>query len=101
MALYIVIGVLLLLLAVLLWGYNGLVRLRNKVNEAFATMDVLLKKRFDLIPSLVEAVKGYARHESDVLVDVTNKRSTANRSAQLKGEVRISDAERQAVNVNI
>ncbi len=92
MALYIVIGVLLLLLAVLLWGYNGLVRLRNKVNEAFATMDVLLKKRFDLIPSLVEAVKGYARHESDVLVDVTNKRSTANRGAQLKGEVRISDA---------
>ena len=92
MALYIVIGVLLLLLAVLLWGYNGLVRLRNKVNEAFATMDVLLKKRFDLIPSRVEAVKGYARHESDVLVDVTNKRSTANRSAQLKGEVRISDA---------
>lgn len=89
---YIVIGVVVLLLVVLLWGYNSLVRLRNKVNEAFATMDVLLKKRFDLIPSLVEVVKGYARHESDVLLEVTNKRTTANRGAQLNGEVKISDA---------
>lgn len=92
MAIYIVIGVVALLLVVLLWGYNSLVTLRNKVNEAFATMDVLLKKRFDLIPALVEAVKGYARHESNVLVDVTNKRSTASRSAQLNGEVKIGDA---------
>lgn len=89
---YIVIGVVVLLLVVLLWGYNSLVTLRNKVNEAFATMDVLLKKRFDLIPSLVEVVKGYARHESDVLLEVTNKRTTANRGAQLNGEVKISDA---------
>ena len=92
MVLYIVIGVVALLLVVLLWGYNSLVRLRNKVNEAFATMDVLLKKRFDLIPALVEAVKGYALHESNVLVDVTNKRSTASRSAQLNGEAKIGDA---------
>lgn len=89
---YIVIGVVVLLLVVLLWGYNSLVTLRNKVNEAFATMDVLLKKRFDLIPSLVEVVKGYARHESDVLLEVTNKRTTATRGAQLNGEVKISDA---------
>ncbi|MBO7110277.1 MAG: LemA family protein [Prevotella sp.] len=92
MAIYIVIGVVVLLLVVLLWGYNSLVTLRNKVNEAFATMDVLLKKRFDLIPSLVEVVKGYARHESDVLLEVTNKRTTATRGAQLNGEVKISDA---------
>ena len=92
MAIYIILGVVALLLVVLLWGYNSLVTLRNKVNEAFATMDVLLKKRFDLIPSLVEVVKGYARHESDVLLEVTNKRTTANRGAQLSGEVKISDA---------
>ena len=92
MAIYIILGVVVLLLVVLLWGYNSLVTLRNKVNEAFATMDVLLKKRFDLIPSLVEVVKGYARHESDVLLEVTNKRTTANRGAQLNGEVKISDA---------
>ena len=92
MAIYIILGVAVLLLAVLLWGYNSLVTLRNKVNEAFATMDVLLKKRFDLIPSLVEVVRGYARHESDVLLEVTNKRTTANRGAQLNGEVKISDA---------
>lgn len=92
MAIYMIIGVAVLLLSVLLWSYNSLVRLRNKVNEAFATMDVLLKKRFDLIPALVEAVKGYARHESDMLVDVTNKRTTASRDAQLQGEMKIGDA---------
>ncbi|MCR5679234.1 MAG: LemA family protein [Prevotella sp.] len=92
MVLFVILGVIAAVLIALLTGYNGLVRLRNKVNEAFATMDVLLKKRFDLIPSLVEVVKGYARHESDVLQEVTRLRSTASRGAQLKGEVKISDA---------
>ena len=92
---YIIIAVVLVVLVVLLIVYNRLVSLRNKVNEAFATMDVFLKKRFDLIPSLVEVVKGYARHETDVLLQVTNFRSgasDANRGQLLAGEVRISDA---------
>ena len=49
---------------VILWvisGYNKLVRLRNKVEEAFSTMDVYLKKRYDLIPNLVETIKGYTK----------------------------------------
>ena len=92
MVIYVILGVVAAVLITLLWGYNGLVRLLNKVNEAFATMDVLLKKRYDLIPSLVEVVKGYASHESDVLLKVTSLRTTASRSAQLKGEVKISDA---------
>jgi len=92
MAFYVIIGVIVVVLIVLLVVYNSLVRLRNKVNEAFATMDVFLKKRFDLIPSLVEVVKGYAHHESDVLQQVTSLRTTANRGAQLSGEVKISDA---------
>lgn len=47
--------------------YNGLIRLRNKVDEAYATMDAHLKKRYDLIPNLVEIVKGYAAHEKETL----------------------------------
>jgi LemA protein len=60
------------------WGvqtYNRLVRLRNQVNEAWADIDVQLTRRFDLIPNLVEIVKGYQRHEADVLTDVTRLRS--------------------------
>ena len=55
-------------------GYNGLVRARNTVEEAFSTMDVYLKKRFDLIPNLVESVKAYAAHEKDTLQAVVAAR---------------------------
>lgn len=57
--------------------YNGFVRLRNKVEEAFATMDAYLKKRWDLIPNLVETVKGYAKHEKETLEAVINARNMA------------------------
>ena len=77
MTVIIIIIVIVLLLLALLLTYNRLVALRNKVNEAFATMDVFLKKRFDLIPRLVEAVKGYARYESDTLQQATRLRTTA------------------------
>jgi LemA protein len=55
--------------------YNNFVRLRNRVEEAFSTMDVYMKKRFDLVPNLVETVKGYAAHESGTLDRVTSARS--------------------------
>ncbi|GHU62703.1 membrane protein [Clostridia bacterium] len=55
--------------------YNGLVKLRNLVEEAFSTMDVYMKKRFDLIPNLVETVKGYAAHEKSTLDSVVRARS--------------------------
>lgn len=55
--------------------YNGFVKLKNKVEEAFATMDVYMKKRFDLIPNLVETVKGYAAHEKETLQAVTEART--------------------------
>ena len=63
---------------VIIWlisGYNNFVALKNRVKEAFATMDVYLKKRWDLIPNLVETVKGYAKHESETLENVTKLRS--------------------------
>jgi LemA protein len=57
--------------------YNSLIGLRNKVKEAFATMDVYLKKRWDLIPNLVETVKGYASHEKSTFEEVVKLRNTA------------------------
>ena len=57
-------------------GYNNGVKLRNYVREAFSTMDVYLKKRWDLIPNLVETVKGYAEHENDLLEKLTELRNT-------------------------
>ena len=58
-------------------AYNGFVRLRNMVEEAFSTMDVYLKKRYDLIPNLVETVKGYVAHESGTLEKVVQARNMA------------------------
>ncbi len=57
--------------------YNGLVRLRNRVKNAWAQIDVQLKRRHDLIPNLVETVKGYAKHEKETLENVTKARSQA------------------------
>lgn len=58
-------------------AYNGFIRMRNSVEEAFATMDVYLKKRYDLIPNLVETVKGYAAHEKTTLENVVKARNMA------------------------
>ena len=72
----IIIGVIVLLLLFFVIGsYNGLVKARITVEEAFSTMDVYLKKRFDMIPNLVNTVKGYAKHESETLEKVIGMRS--------------------------
>ena len=55
--------------------FNNFVRLNNQVKESFSTMDVYLKKRWDLIPNLVETVKGYAKHEKDTFKEITALRS--------------------------
>ena len=67
-------------LAVVIWGvisFNGLVRLRNQVRNAWADIDVQLKRRHDLVPQLVDAVKGYAGYERSVMTTVTELRSRA------------------------
>ncbi len=69
--------VLIILAAWLVLAYNGLVRTRNQAQEAWADIDVQLKRRYDLIPNLVETVKGYAAHEKTVFEDVTKARSQA------------------------
>src|SRR3989338_6890144 len=73
----IVIFVLVFLILWLIFIFNSLVRRRNRVNEAWADIDVQLKRRHDLIPNLVETVKGYMQHERGVLEKVTQLRSQA------------------------
>lgn len=72
---YIVIGAIGLVLVWFLSTFNGLVSLRNRVKEAWSQIDVQLKRRASLIPNLVEAVKGYVKHEKNVLENVTKARS--------------------------
>lgn len=77
MWLYILIAVGVIILLLLFTTYNSFVRLNNKVEEAFSTMDVYLKKRWDLIPNIVETVKGYAKHEKSTLEEVISLRNTS------------------------
>jgi LemA protein len=71
------IAVFLLLVLVVVVLYNRLVRLRNRVENAWAQVDVQLRRRYDLIPNLVETVKGYASHERATFEEVTNARTRA------------------------
>ncbi|HEY97699.1 MAG TPA: LemA family protein [Dehalococcoidia bacterium] len=74
---WIIIGIVVILLFIVVGLYNGLVRLRNEVKNAWAQIDVQLKRRFDLIPNLMETVKGYMKHERETLEAVTNARNMA------------------------
>jgi LemA protein len=73
--LWILLGVAALLVALIVFGYNRLVRLRNEAETGWANIDVQLQRRTDLIPNLVEAVRGYAAHERAVFEEVTRARS--------------------------
>ena len=74
---WIVLGIVVLLVLVVVVLYNKLVRLRNRVDEAWAQIDVQLRRRYDLIPNLVETVKGYAAHERATLEAVIAARGAA------------------------
>lgn len=81
----IIIGAVVLFLVIFfISSYNGFIKLKNDVEEAFSTMDAYLKKRFDLIPNLVETVKGYAAHEKETLEKVTSARTAVMNSADDK-----------------
>jgi LemA protein len=74
---YIILGVVALLVIWVIGVYNGLIRSRNRVQEATSDIDVQLKRRYDLIPNLVETVKGYMTHERETLVKLTEARTNA------------------------
>lgn len=77
LALWIILGIV-VVIALFLWiTYNSLVKLKIRVDEAWSDITVQLKRRFDLIPNLVESVKGYAKHESGVFEKVTEARANA------------------------
>jgi LemA protein len=77
MAILIVVGIVVLLILWVISVYNSLVRLRNRRQNAFADIDVQLRQRHDLVPQLVETVKGYAAHEKDLFLKVTEARTAA------------------------
>ena len=76
MEIYIILGIIVLLILWVIGVYNSLVRLRNMKDDQWAQIDVQLKRRADLIPNLVETVKGYAAHEKDTLEAVIQARNT-------------------------
>ena len=75
--LYIVLGIVALVVLWVVFAYNGFVSLRNRAKEAWSDIEVQMKRRYDLIPNLVETVKGYAAHESGTLEKVTEARTAA------------------------
>jgi len=77
MAIIVLVVVAVLLVLVFVVMYNGLVRLRNRIDSAWSQIDVQLKRRYDLIPNLVETVKGYAAHEKETLERVVQARNAA------------------------
>ena len=96
---WIIIGVLVVLVVWIIMIYNGLVAMRQRVNQSFADIDVQLKQRSDLIPNLVETVKGYAGHERGTLEAVVKARQTAvaapNLDQKVQAENMLSGALRQ------
>ena len=79
--LIVVVGLLLVLAIIIIGIYNGLVGFRNRVKNAYAQIDVQLKRRYDLIPNLVETAKGYMKHEKETLEAVINARNQASSAA--------------------
>ncbi len=75
--LWVILGIIVLLFLIVMGMYNGLVRLRNQMKNAWAQIDVQLKRRYDLIPNLVNTVKGYMQHERQTFEAVTNARNLA------------------------
>jgi len=96
--LWVLLGIIVVLLLFYVLTYNGLVKLRNQVKNAWAQIDVQLKRRYDLIPNLMETVKGYMKHERETMEAVTNARNLAQKisdsgaAARSKAEAELSTA---------
>jgi len=96
MALIVVLAIIAFLAFFVVSMYNSLIRLRNQVKNAWSQIDVQLKRRHDLIPNLLETVKGYMAHERETLQNITNARTQAMSATSIedksKAELKLSDA---------
>ncbi len=97
MILYIIIVIIILLIIYFLVTYNSLVRTNNIVKEAFSTMDIYLKKRWDLIPNLVEIVKGYAKHEKETFNEITSLRTNSYNNMSINKKIDINEQLSQGI----
>jgi LemA protein len=88
----VILGAIVLLVLIVVGMYNKLVRLRNRCENAWAQVDVQLRKRYDLIPNLVEAVKGYAAHERGVFEEVTEARTRAQQAQGVQDQAQAENA---------
>ncbi|MCD8497582.1 MAG: LemA family protein [Alphaproteobacteria bacterium] len=88
----VILGALGVAVVIVITIYNRLVALRQAREQAFADIDVQLKQRFDLIPNLLETVKGYAAHEKDVLAEVTEARASVGRAGNTDSRIRAEGA---------
>ena len=96
---WIILGVVVVLIILYVVGtYNGLVSLRNRVNDQWSQIDVELKRRFDLIPNLVNTVKGYAKHEEETLENVIKARNSYLSASTPEGQMEADGELTNAVN---
>ena len=98
MWIWIVLGIVVILIIFVASNYNKLVSARNKVKDGWAQIDVQLKRRADLIPNLVETVKGYTKHESETLEEVINARNSFNTAHTVEEEINANNQITGALN---
>ena len=98
--LIIIIAVLVLCVLYFIITYNKLIKLNNETKEGFSTMDVYLKKRWDLIPNIVQVVKGYAKHEKDTLKEIVELRNSVKSYDKLTDEEKIKTNEQMSNGLN-
>lgn len=98
MWIYIIIAIIVLILIYFGVTYNSFVKLNNTIKEAFSTMDIYLKKRWDLIPNVVEAVKGYAKHEKLTLSEIIELRNSAYDNMSVNEKVDVNNKLSQGIN---
>lgn len=96
---FLLVGGIIFLLVIYIWGlYNGLISLKTRIEEAWSQIDVQLKRRADLIPNLVETVKGYAKHEKGIIIAVTEAHKAMLSAKGMDAKAKASDMLSGALN---
>ena len=91
MFVWIALGLVLLLIIVVICIYNNLVKLRQKVKNSWSQIDIQLQRRFDLIPNLVDTVKGYMKHEEEILNEITTLRTSWTNASDINKKAAIDN----------